>query len=110
MWCVSLPLEKSLDFISVWSILIGEHMRDHLRAFYSQLKSKVGNIPTKAAALRIDLKIDGAPIASRSHTHPHTLKLSPFLLVPLLRYPLPRSTALSVIINHLYSCALNVDS
>ena len=74
MWCVSLPLEKSLDFISVWSILIGEHMRDHLRAFYSQLKSKVGNILIKAAALRIDLKIDGAPIASRSHTHPRTLK------------------------------------
>ena len=74
MWCVSLPLEKSLDFISVWSILIGEHMRDHLRAFYSQLKSKVGNILAKATALRIDLKIDGAPIASRSHTHPHTLK------------------------------------
>ena len=35
-------------------------MRDHLRAFYSQLKSKVGNILAKAAALRIDLKIDGA--------------------------------------------------
>jgi hypothetical protein len=47
-------------------------MRDHLRAFYSQLKSKVGNILAKAAALRIDLKIDGAPIASRSHTHPHS--------------------------------------
>ena len=30
-------------------------MRDHLRAFYSQLKSKVGNILAKAAALRIDL-------------------------------------------------------
>ena len=102
MWCVSLPLDKSLDLISVWSILIGEHMRDHLRAFYSQLKSKVGNILAKAAALRIDLKIDGAPIASRSHTHPRTLN-------PLAFSPRP-SPSLSVIINHLYSCALTVDS
>jgi hypothetical protein len=33
---------------------------------------KVGNILAKAAAaaLRINLNIDGAPIASRSHTHP----------------------------------------
>jgi len=89
MWCVSLPLDKSLDLISVWSILIGEHMRDHLRAFYSQLKSKVGNILAKAAALRIDLKIDGAPIASRSHTHPALSTLSPFLLVPPFGIPFP---------------------
>ena len=39
-------------------------------AFSSQLKSKVGNILAKAAALRITLNIDGAPVASRSHTHP----------------------------------------
>ena len=39
-------------------------------AFSSQLKSKVGNILAKAAALRIPLNIDGAPVASRSHTHP----------------------------------------
>jgi hypothetical protein len=90
MWCVSLPLEKSLDFISVWSILVGEHMRDHLRAFYSQLKSKVGNILAKAAALRIDRKIDGAPIKI---THsPRTLNPLAFSPRPSLRYPLPRST------------------
>ena len=39
-------------------------------AFSSQLRSKVGNILAKAAALRIILNIDGAPVASRSHTHP----------------------------------------
>jgi len=39
-------------------------------AFSSQLKSTVGHILAKAAALRINLNIDGAPIASRSHTHP----------------------------------------
>ena len=33
--------------------------------FSSQLKSKVGNILAKAAALRITLNIDGAPVASR---------------------------------------------
>ena len=39
-------------------------------AFYSQLKSKVGNLLAKATALRINLNIDGAPIASRAHTPP----------------------------------------
>jgi hypothetical protein len=48
--------------------------------FYSQLKSKVGNILAKPAAMRVHLNIDGAPIASRSHTH--TPK-------PLASYPLP---------------------
>jgi hypothetical protein len=55
----------------------------------SQLKSKVGNILAKAAALRINLNIDGAPIASKSHTHPshsQTSRLSTsslFLGVPV---------------------------
>ncbi len=64
-------------------------MRDHLRGILLQLKSKVGNILAKAAALRIDLKIDGAPIASRSHTHPALSTLSPFLLVPPFGIPVP---------------------
>ena len=85
--------ESGLDLPDCWSLA---------PVFYSQLKSKVGNILAKAAALRIDLKIDGAPIASRSHTHPRTLN-------PLAFSPRP-SPSLSVIINHLYSCALNVDS
>ena len=38
--------------------------------FYSQLKSKVGNIIPKAATLRINVNIDGAPIAGRSYPHP----------------------------------------
>ena len=39
----------------------------------SQIKSKIENIIVKAEALRINLNIDGTPIASRSHTHPsHT--------------------------------------
>jgi hypothetical protein len=31
---------------------------------------QIGNILAKTAALCIDLNIDGAPISSRSHTHP----------------------------------------
>ena len=49
-------------------------------AFYSQLKSKVGNILAKATALRINLNIDGAPIASHVHTPTHK---------PVASYPLP---------------------
>ena len=39
-------------------------------AVWSQLKSKVYNILDKTAALQITLNIDGAPMASESHTHP----------------------------------------
>jgi hypothetical protein len=38
--------------------------------FSSQVKTKVGNILTKDKDLRINLNIDGAPISSKSHTHP----------------------------------------
>ena len=38
-------------------------------AFYSQLKSTVGNIFAKATALRINLDIDDSTITSE-HTHP----------------------------------------
>jgi hypothetical protein len=36
-------------------------------AFSQQLKSKVGLTLTKAVALRVNLNLDGAPIASKSH-------------------------------------------
>ncbi len=39
-------------------------------AVSTQLKSKVGLALTKTAALRITLNLDGAPIISRTHTHP----------------------------------------
>ncbi len=38
-------------------------------AFSSQHKSKIGNIFTKTAALRITLNIDGVPSVSRFETH-----------------------------------------
>ena len=38
-------------------------------AFSSLLKSRVGNILAKPAALRVTLNLDGASITSKSHTH-----------------------------------------
>ena len=64
-----------------------------LAAFSSQLKSKVGNILAKAAALRITLNIDGAPIASKSHTHPSHSQTSRLLTSSLsLGVLVPRAT------------------
>jgi hypothetical protein len=61
-------------FFTASGLQLAQHDRGqfHFRraAFSAQLKSKCGNILVKAAALRITLNIDGAPIASRSHTHP----------------------------------------
>ena len=62
-------------------------------AFSSMLKSRVGNILAKAAALRINLNIDGSPIASRSHTHPSHSQTSRLLTSSLsLGVPVPRPT------------------
>ncbi len=61
-------------------------------AFSSQLKSTVGHILANAA-LRITLNIDGAPIASRSHTHPSHSQTSRLLTSSLsLGVPVPRAT------------------
>jgi len=52
-----------------------------------RLKSKVHNILTKDEVLRINLNIGGVLITSTSHPPFLTLlNLSPFHLVPLLRY------------------------
>jgi hypothetical protein len=39
-------------------------------AFSANLKAKVGSTLAKAAALCINLNIDGAPITSKTHAHP----------------------------------------
>ena len=58
-----------------------------------QLKSKVGNILAKAAALRITLNIDGAPVVSRSHTHPSHSPTSRLLTSSMsLGVTVPRGT------------------
>ena len=62
-------------------------------AFSSNLKSKVGNILAKAAALRITLNVDGAPVASRSHTHPsHSQTSRLFTSSMSLGVTVPRAT------------------
>ena len=62
-------------------------------AFSSMLKSRVGNILAKAAALRITLNLDGAPITSKSHTHPTHSQSSRLLTSSLsLGVPVPRAT------------------
>jgi hypothetical protein len=62
-------------------------------AVSAQLKSKVGLTLTKAAALRITLNLDGAPIISRTHTHPSHSQTSRLLTSSLsLGVPVPRAT------------------
>ena len=64
-------------------------------AFSSGLKTKVGLALTKAAALRIVLNLDGAPISSKSHTHPSHSQTSRLLTssLPLgVPVPVPRPT------------------
>jgi hypothetical protein len=63
-------------------------------AFSSGIKSKVGLALAKAAALRIVLNLDGAPIASKSHTHPSHSKTSRLLTSSLsLGLPVPTPEA-----------------
>jgi hypothetical protein len=62
-------------------------------AFLQQLKSKVGLTLAKTEALRIVLNIDGAPIGSKSHTHPSHSQTSRLLTSSLsLGLPVPRPT------------------
>ena len=62
-------------------------------AFSSQLRAKVGNILAKAAALRITLNVDGAPVASRSHTHPSHSQTARLLTSSMsLGITVPRAT------------------
>ncbi len=61
--------------------------------FSQQLKSKVGLALVKAVAFRINLNLDGAPIASKSHTHPSHSQTSRLLTSCLsLGVPVPRPT------------------
>jgi hypothetical protein len=61
--------------------------------FASLIKLRVGNILAKAAALRITLNFDGAPITSKSHTHPSYSQTSRLLTSSLsLGVPVPRAT------------------
>jgi hypothetical protein len=62
-------------------------------AFLATLKAKVGSTLAKHADLRITLNIDGAPITSRTHTHPSHSQTSRLLTSSLsLGVPVPRAT------------------
>ena len=59
-------------FFAASGVQLAQTQRDmfhfHRAAFSDQLKVKVGSTLAKAAALRINLNIDGDPITSRTHT------------------------------------------
>jgi hypothetical protein len=65
----------------------------HRAAFSSMLKSRVGNILAKVAGSRININLDGSPIAFKSLTHPAHSQTSRLLTSSLsLGVPVPRPT------------------
>jgi hypothetical protein len=65
----------------------------HRAAYSAQVKSKCGNLLVETADLRINLNLDGAPITSKSHTHPSHSQTSRLLTSSLsLGVPVPRPT------------------
>jgi hypothetical protein len=68
----------------------GGHFPFKRGVFLAQLKSRIGTTLAKAAAMRVNLNIDGAPITSRSHTHPSHSQASRLLTSSLsLGVPVP---------------------
>ncbi len=62
-------------------------------AFSATLKAKVDSTLAKDAPLRINLNIDGAPITSKTHTHPSRSQTSRLLTSSLsLGVPVPQAT------------------
>ncbi len=65
----------------------------HHVTFSAHFKSKVGLTLAKTEDLRINLNLDGAPITSKSHTHPSHSQTSRLLTSSLsLGVPVPRPT------------------
>ena len=61
-------------------------------AFLGYLKAKIGSSLAKATSMCVNLNIDGAPITSRSHTHPSHSQSSRLLTSSLsLGVPVPRT-------------------
>ena len=88
---------KLTAFLAASGLQLAQTDRDqfHFRraAFSAQLKSRVGLALAKAAALRITLNLDGAPITSKSHTHPSHSQTSRLLTSSIsLGVPVPRAT------------------
>jgi hypothetical protein len=70
-WCIKKVLLKPLFGCFSLIVQLTQSNQFHYRrtAFYSQLKSKVGNILANSAALCINVNVDDSYIACRSHTH-----------------------------------------
>ena len=84
-------------FFATSGVQVPQTQRDmfhfHRAVFSVQIKAKVGNTLVKASTLRINLNIDGAPITSRTHTHPSHSQTSLLLTSSLsLGIPVPRTT------------------
>jgi hypothetical protein len=84
-------------FFAASGVQLAQHDRGlfHFRraALSATLKAKVGSTLAQAAAIRINLNIDGAPITSRTHTHPSHSQISRLLTSCLsLGVPVPRAT------------------
>jgi hypothetical protein len=72
-----------------------DRVQFHFRraVFLQQFKNTVGLTLGKTPALRINLNLDGAPITSKSHTHPSHSQTSRLLTSSLsLGVPFPRPT------------------
>jgi hypothetical protein len=84
-------------FFAPSGVQLAQHDRDQfhfrLAAFASQFKNRLGLALDRAAALRINLNIDGTPITSRTHTQPSHSQTSRLLTSSLsLRVPVPQTT------------------
>ncbi len=61
--------------------------------YRSRPPSKISVVHLKTTSLRIELKLDGAPIMSKSHNHPSHSETSRLLTSSLsLGIPVPRAT------------------
>ena len=70
----------------------GGHFPFKRGVFLAQLKSRIVSTLAKSAVMRVNLNIDGAPITSRSHTHPSHSQASRLLTSSLsLGVPVPRT-------------------
>ena len=89
---------KLTDFFAASGVQAVQHTSGGIftfkrAVFLSKLKAKVGSTLAKAAALRVNLNIDGAPITSRSDSHPSHSQVSRLLTSSLsLGVPVPHTT------------------
>jgi hypothetical protein len=93
-----LQAHREIDrFFAVSGVLLAQSDRGffHYRhtVFSVQFKRKVGLDLPKEEALRITFNLDGAPITSRTHTHPSHSQTSRLLTSSLSSgVPVPRTT------------------